>query len=316
MSRSNWRHSTFVMIVIAPTNSGARTTNNPGSSGLTTLQNELLHQIIGYLLPIEEIQKADGYGTSAENTETGLEPDVRRRQALAARVGILLDLARSCRRLLPVVQEALYISVSLPQLRQSSVKDTRQPWPLANFLRTVIRCPDLAARVRNLAGWLWKGNAADQDRLVDREYHICGCWECLQMLNTAVKNLRLTNSDTASWMESLRRPTEAMVCSLVLAALPNLKSVSLYAKRYPGHDGTRENAKLPYTTAYRSDAEEMLCLTQGLASTRIKELTFLCHLNGLHTVHDFRASLYWRSICSAPVRLLPSAKGAFATSIR
>ena len=203
----------------------ARTTNVASSANLSMLPNELLHQIVGYLTPIEGIAREDGCELSAEDLYAGLKPDPCRRRARATQLGVLSDLALTCKRLLPVVQEALYLSVSLPQPQYGLSSNTRHHSPLTNFLYTVIGRPDLAARVQKIAVWLWKGKAVDQERLVNAKHDVCGCGECAQTLSTAVANLRLMESETAKWAEYLLHPTEAIVCSLVFAALPNLKSV-------------------------------------------------------------------------------------------
>jgi hypothetical protein len=71
-------------------------------------------------------------------------------------------------------------------------------------------------------------------------HEVCHCDQCMPTFVAALGDLRLTPAEKSKWLIDLKHPTEAMICSLIMANLPNIKSVALYAQVYPGHDGSAE----------------------------------------------------------------------------
>jgi hypothetical protein len=62
------------------------------SANLPSLPNELFHQVIEFLDPIEEMKAADGFGSATNSTYDGLKVDLTRRQARAGRIRLLMDI--------------------------------------------------------------------------------------------------------------------------------------------------------------------------------------------------------------------------------
>jgi hypothetical protein len=90
-------------------------------------------------------------------------------------------------------------------------------------------------------------------------------------------------------MKELSCLTEAMVCSVLFAALSKLRTVELYAKPLPVEpEGDRRlsHGRSRFgpidASNYKSDVSR---LAQGLATTSITSLTLSTDLNGLHASH-------------------------------
>jgi hypothetical protein len=98
-------------------------------------------------------------------------------------------------------------------------------------------------------------------------------------LGGLVDVLRISTEEKKSWLEELKCPSEAMVCGLVLAALPKLQAVELYAKRLP--PDTPERAYKHRHSSYANTQSDIVCLSQGLVTTQISALTLSTDLNGL-----------------------------------
>jgi hypothetical protein len=77
---------------------------------------------------------AAGFGSATNSTYNGMEVDIARRQAREGRMHGLLDIALTCKRLAPVAQEVLCLSVSLPQPKQTLLADSRYQSCLTSFL--------------------------------------------------------------------------------------------------------------------------------------------------------------------------------------
>jgi len=259
---------------------------------LTKLPNELLHQIIGYLTTAEPINAAHGFGSNTLGIYNDMKLNLARRQARTGRMRILLDVALTCKRLAPVAQEALFASVSVPQPRQPLAADSRHHSPLTRFLYTAVNRPELASKTKDLSMLIWKGKAADQDKLRDMDKGVCHCDQCIPTFIAALHHLNLSHAEKSQWLVDLQHPTEAMICSLIITTLPNVKSVALYARIYPGHAGTEDTSPPAKPTdryihqARRihplSDLAEITCLAQGLSVTDIQTLSLSTNLNGLH----------------------------------
>jgi hypothetical protein len=153
---------------------------------------------------------------------------------------------------------------------------------------------------------------------MDMDYGVCHCDQCLPIFNAALNKLGLTPAEKSKWLIDLQHPTEAMICSLIMATLPSLKSVALYARFYPGHDGSEgriievpKKIDQPYLESNcRSYLAEITCLSQGLYVTRIHSISLPTNLNGLHCAKLL--SLKTLSLdYSGTNSLVPVGKGSF-----
>jgi hypothetical protein len=92
------------------------------------------------------------------------------------------------------------------------------------------------------------------------------------LVPSSIDTLRLSEAGKVAWRKELSYHTEAAVCALIFAAVPNLQTLELYAQPlsvdYPNNP-----------TQYGSD---VLRLAQGLAITKITSLMLSNNLNGLH----------------------------------
>lgn len=165
------------------------------------------------------------------------------------------------------------------------------------------------------------------------DYNVCDCDQCMPTFVAALENLRLTPAEKSTWLVDLKHPTEAMICSLVMATLPNIKSVALYPQIYPerkerapckpntcpcqysgAHVGTAGRPNNCHDESsekhYRSDRAEIDCLSQGLSVTSIQTLPLSTNLNGLH--HAKLPSLTTLSLdYSGPNPFVTVGKGSF-----
>ncbi|CAO2654018.1 Nn.00g107510.m01.CDS01 [Neocucurbitaria sp. VM-36] len=258
-------------------------TSRATSPFLLNLPNELLSQAAGYLVPTERICKTSGFGFVLEQQEHGSQEATRLRRNHAQSLQNLLNLGLTCKRLADVAQTILYRDVSLCQPRRDLQIDKRSISAFPSFLRTIILHPELAAYVRHLAVWIFKNKPV---YLVDNFNNetACACESCLSKLNSIMNTLELSHEDKTSWLKDLKRPTEVIICSLILASLPNLRTLQIYAR--PLHPETLVGDLRSYGSPLqtRTDTLEITRLSRGLATS--KHLTYLTlspHLNGLAT---------------------------------
>jgi hypothetical protein len=241
---------------------------NDGSH-LLKLPNELLLNIAGYL----GLSRNQRYGTKYQQNEFEAWETTEARQGLASAVKALLQFALTSKRLVPIAQDVLYREVFIPQPFRSQLPGKPAPSFLPCFLRTILQCPELGAHVRKLAVWIWKGQPIRSP--VDSKETFCACGTCLKALAALIDTPKLSEAEKVAWMEELSCPTEAAVCGLIFAALPNLQTLELYAQ--PLSADYKEDRDLfkarnasnvlgPINaTQYTSD---VLRLAQGLAITK------------------------------------------------
>tara|TARA_R110002003_G_scaffold562_1_gene20412 strand:+ start:2174 stop:3343 length:1170 start_codon:yes stop_codon:yes gene_type:complete len=208
----------------------------------------------------------------------------------------LLNLARTCKLLTPVAQEVLYHSISL---RQPGLIHGRSP-TLVNFLRTLIKRPDLAVLVEHLAVWILKSKQIYTSPTtvgckcfdclrgkpckgtpISSEKPVCGCTDCIQALEPILSKMTLTRDERAKWLDDLQNPTEAMLAALIFASLPNLKSVNLNAKTIPNSPLFVDKYGGWATIVVREQPLDVRRLAQGLATTKTKDLALSTDLNGM-----------------------------------
>ncbi|KAH7091613.1 hypothetical protein FB567DRAFT_617275 [Paraphoma chrysanthemicola] len=292
---------------VSAAGSGAAHYNNEKSANLLSLPNELLYQIVSYLVPTHEsIPQAYGFSAfssgsyipecvaSLEDSDESDDDDDSEiprdsiagpiaRNAHADAIGLLLDLAPVGKKLAPVVQEVLYVHVSLPQPRDAPSPDTRYTSSISRFLQTIINRPDLAARVKQVSVWIYKGKAFSHFAPAHPDHPMGTSDPAFRvMLDQAMKNLSLKDADFEAWRQNFPRPTEAMICGLVFAALAKLQTVAIYERPFPTpRNNEYEEHKLRNLYA-RSDEAEIACLSHGLAVTKIHSLALSANLNGLH----------------------------------
>jgi hypothetical protein len=115
----------------------------------------------------------------------------------------------------------------------------------------------------------------------------------MKKLGGLVDNLNLPLIEKeGKWLKDLSNPSDAVICGLVFAALPNLHTLELYAKPFPKEVKETIPYK-PQSIALQTNFEkgtgellyqrDVLRLSQGLAMTHITSLRLSNNLNGLHT---------------------------------
>ena len=283
------------------------------------LPNELLCEIATNLAPLTLVSKDGGYGALSVD-------DAASRHAYAKATLDLINLSVVCKRLTSVAQDILYRTVSLLQSAKHQKPGKRYPSSLSRFFRTVLSRPGLAAHVTSLTVWIWKGKAVDQQDAPTVQSPACACEDCKHKLSVAVDKLHLKPDENSKWKSDLSHPTEAMVTGLVLAALSNVNTVALYARPFPDREeiwaGYRDPnlsscmydppaaSRSKLQTLIGSHADEVLAISQGLATTNIHTLTLSASLNGLHRAR--LPSLETLSLdYSGPNPFVTVAKGTF-----
>ncbi|KAF2135031.1 hypothetical protein P153DRAFT_278789 [Dothidotthia symphoricarpi CBS 119687] len=271
-------------------------TTDGNSPQLLKLPDEILCHIANYLAPVEAIGKYNGYGLINDHcnrpSDTGTTRTVLHMRASEARrsyatgVQTLLSLALTCKRLRSVAYDVLYRRPALPQ--PVDMRNGHLVSALPRFLQTIVERPELGGLVRHLAVWLWIAYPVRQVHGADERACVCG--GCTQKVRSIVDALRLPEHEKSKWLETLACPTEAMVCSLVLASLPNLQTLELYVRPLPScwnHEvcvgsicgiEKRGSDRPPVMT----DTSEVTVLSRGLALTRIHTLILSTDLNGLN----------------------------------
>lgn len=270
-------------------------------SPLLKLPNELLIQITSLLAPNQRVDKNGGFGLDLEQRQKFPQETIALFQSHAQNIQDILNLNLTCKRLSDVAQDVLYKDVSLLQVRLSHKQKTNLA--LTCFLRTVIKRPDLAARVRHFAVWIWKNRAVrrtnniprqpkasqrDPDHVPERPKPNCVCETCFSKLFLIVNTTHAAFKQMTSWTRDIKAtPSEATVCALILACLPNLRNVAIYAHPHPAADpgqprreglGRREYVN----DASQPDNSDVVRLSYALnMAKRLKELTVSTHLNGL-----------------------------------
>ena len=219
-------------------------------SGLLTLPNELLIQVA------EHLTASKCGGIIAGSTQD------------------LTHLALVCKRLVPITNTVLYRSVTLQAPdRHMSRKGPRQ-CVLPQFLRTILRHPRLGACVEEITLYFVKGKPVHPQGPVKKE-GMCTCGDCAKMLSITLHSMRLTLDENIAWQKDLSHPTEAMVCGLILASLPNLRSVELHSEKLRKIDHLHgSNARIQA----RSDVDR---LGHGLIGTKVQTISLSDALNGL-----------------------------------
>ena len=241
--------------------------NADSRSNLLSLPNELLLEIASHLAPTVSIAKDEGFGHGYRQEFTTLGRDATSvREEYASELQVLLHLSLTCKALVRIAQDILYRNVSLLGPRRGSLSDkpALAPSPLSYFLRTLLQRPDLAAYVHSLSVWMWKGRPLSPPYDIDME-----------AMYSLVNSLKITAQEKQAWFCDFDHPLEASFCGLVLAALPRLQSVQLYATPEP------ESELVEYW-----DCEQMHCQVARLGEwlavmTQITELTLSTGLNGL-----------------------------------
>ncbi|KAF1848729.1 uncharacterized protein K460DRAFT_427988 [Cucurbitaria berberidis CBS 394.84] len=256
-----------------------KTTGDIGPS-LLKLPNELLCQIAGHLVSTENICRKDGYRALYERKNNrDLETTDLLRIHLWS-IQDLLNLGLTCKRLAPVAQDILYRDIFLPKPRRMSVPGDRGASSLVCFLRTIMRRPELGAHVRYLAVWFKKGKRLRSSKTANDDA-VCSCASCLQKLTDLVDTLRLSREAKMLWLKDLTRPTEATICSLIIASLPKLQALELHARPLADEKQVRRLKYRSTKIETKHDNTEVLRLSQGLAATQVKSLTLSTGLNGL-----------------------------------
>ena len=241
--------------------------NTDSCSNLLSLPNELLLEIASHIAPTVSIAKDEGFGHGYKQELTTLDRDATSvREKYASELQVLLNLSLTCKALVPIAQDILYRNVSLlgPHRGSLSDKPALAPSSLSYFLRTLLQRPDLAEYVHSLSVWMWKGRPLSPPYDIDME-----------ALYSLVNSLKITAQEKQAWFCDFDHPLEASFCGLVFAALPQLRSVQLYAAPSP------ESEVVEYW-----DCEQTRCqvarLSEGLSvMTQITELTLSTGLNGL-----------------------------------
>jgi hypothetical protein len=203
----------------------------------------------------------------------------------------LVNLALTCKRLTAVAEELLFRHVCLPHPHLATGHRTK---PLISFLRTLVQRPDLARLVERLAVWFFKDTPID----VPKAIRSCACRKCLSSLRAIVERMHphrgsalsqwMPSAIVSQWMQDLEHPKEAWICALLIASLPKLKALELYAntmpirktqavRRYPQYEPQKEEP-----TNNNRNVVEIRRLASALALTQVEDLTLSTGLNGLH----------------------------------
>ncbi|KAH5085471.1 hypothetical protein HBH95_017140 [Parastagonospora nodorum] len=242
-------------------------------SSLLELPDELLLQIAGYLRPTQRLSSADGF---PDIPPRELSPGLFEPKAERIGLGLwgFLSLTLTCKRLAPVAGEVLYCDVSLPQLPSESSPHCSR---LISFLRTIIKHPEMASRVSHLAVWVQKGRV-----LRAPNGGLCKCATCFQGLCDIVdQRLPMRGYVKSRFGKDFQCPTEAMVATVILAALPRLQSVELYFKAPKPVNTLVSRTMIEQQLASKS-SRDMARLYLGLAASRVEKLklssdiTFTC----------------------------------------
>jgi hypothetical protein len=249
---------------------------------LPQLPIELLLQIAGYFQYTRPIGKNDGFSTREDATSKEITTAAATCSKYHQNLRPLVNLALTCKRLTPVAQEVLFRHVCLPHPHLATGHRTK---PLISFLRTLVQRPDLARLVERLAVWLFKDTPID----VPKAVRSCACGKCLSSLRAIVERMHPQRGPALSqWMQDLEHPKEAWICALLIASLPKLKALELYAntmpvrktqavRRYPQYEPREKEP-----TNDDGNVVEIRRLASALALTQVEDLTLSTGLNGLH----------------------------------
>ncbi|KAH7409850.1 hypothetical protein DE146DRAFT_751581 [Phaeosphaeria sp. MPI-PUGE-AT-0046c] len=245
----------------------AKQSNAAEVPGLLKLPTELHIKIMSYLVPQHLRNSDDGFGYHQEPDQSLSATDCSNINS-SGNAEDLARLALAHRQLTPAVQDILYADIALPQ-SQAARTDPNPPGSrLELLLRTLIDRPGLASRVRSLALWMFTevGTASNI-------FNSHSWLHCTQAVLPILERLTTPGMDRIDWLVDLQWPTEAMCGSLIMAILPNLKSIELHAKLYLDRrtadrgDPTFIDDRSPNG---RSDVQR---LGQGLSTTDVTSLT-------------------------------------------
>jgi hypothetical protein len=142
--------------------------------------------------------------------------------------------------------------------------------------------------------WFFKDTPID----VPKAVRSCACRKCLSSLRAIVERMHphrgsalsqwMPSAIVSQWMQDLEHPKEAWICALLIASLPKLKALELYAntmpirktqavRRYPQYEPQKEEP-----TNDDGNVVEIRRLASALALTQVEDLTLSTGLNGLH----------------------------------
>lgn len=187
----------------------------------------------------------------------------------------LAKLALISKRLTAAAQEMMYKNVSLPQLSVSRTGDASR---LPLFLRTLTERQDLVRHVQVMAIWVQESKT-----ITEGVRDLTKSSARLQMLLGAIERITPFASERYGWMKALETPTEALLCALIFAALPNLKTIQLCAKTTSPQTDMFERFLWLLSEGYPFDmsARDDYRLVQGLRATNITSLDFPNRLTNL-----------------------------------
>jgi hypothetical protein len=171
----------------------------------------------------------------------------------------------------------MYQEVVLPQPYRTQLPGKLAPSSLTCFLRTMLKRPELGARVSKLAVWVWKGKLI-RSSVDPKKESFCACGTCMKALSPLVDRLKLSSREKEGWTRDLSGPTEAAVRALIFTSLPNLKTLELSAKPLPIR---KDEASELLARFQKSNLLDVSRLAQGLAITSVTTLTLSANLNGI-----------------------------------
>lgn len=178
----------------------------------------------------------------------------------------LAELALVNKHFATIAQESLYKTISMPQhCASESENGTR----LLFFLRTMIDRPDLASHVETVTICAEKGKIVTEgvgDFIASSNHR--------QILHELIERITALPAKRHECIQALENPSEALLCALIFAALPSLKSIRL---------GAVTESAAPYTSLmerklFKKQTFELVMLdgrrlVQGLETTNVTSLT-------------------------------------------
>jgi hypothetical protein len=171
----------------------------------------------------------------------------------------------------------MYQEVVLPQPYRTQLPGKLAPSSLTCFLRTMLKRPELGARVSKLAVWVWKGKLI-RSSVDPKKESFCACGTCMKALSPLVDRLKLSSIPLSPWTRDLSGPTEAAVRALIFTSLPNLKTLELSAKSLPIR---KDEASELLARFQKSNLLDVSRLAHGLPITSVTTLTLSANLNGI-----------------------------------
>ncbi|ORX93284.1 hypothetical protein BCR34DRAFT_240366 [Clohesyomyces aquaticus] len=210
-----------------------KTSNSMAS--LLALPNELLCRIISFLKPTVVIHSEEGAGVLLGNDEIAISGLSKPVLMHLAALSDLRSLALVCKRFVHIVEDSMYKSVSLPQHRYGTFTGHYLASRVPFFLRTILRRPELAAKVETLRLWVRRNSLGHDPR-----FHAAGIQKlstppcaCINPYEDCIAEARAVVLKQPQFPSMFRvDPKLSYICelqlgALILASLPNLNTLHL-----------------------------------------------------------------------------------------